>query len=145
MVVHSIMNASPHVRLLAQSATKIALLMPRPKIHRLYSSVANSSLFLSFFTMKRQTTKAIANDKEVVRVTFRLHGPELDQIRDVRDMLSLNAELDAARYLMQRGLEAMSATLASRKATKNMAAQVTTDAIVQAMVAAGFTPEEAKK
>ena len=60
-------------------------------------------------------------------------------------MLSLNSELDAARYLMQRGMEAMSATLASRKASKNMAAQVTTDAIVQAMVAAGFTPDEAKK
>lgn len=84
-------------------------------------------------------------EREVVRVTFRLHGPELEKIRDVQEMLSLNSELDAARYLMQRGLEVMSSTLASRKATKTMAAQVTSDAIVQAMVKAGFTPEEALK
>ena len=86
-----------------------------------------------------------STDKEVVRVTFRLHGPELEQVREVREMLSLNSELDAARYLMQRGMEALSASLASRKASRNMAAQVSTDAIVKAMVAAGFTPEEAKK
>lgn len=43
-------------------------------------------------------------EKEVVRVTFRLHGPELQQVREVREMLSLNSELDAARYIMQRGL-----------------------------------------
>lgn len=83
--------------------------------------------------------------KEVVRVTFRLHGAELMHVRDVRDMLSLNSELDAARYLMQRGMEAIAATLASSKASKNMSAQVQTKAIIDAMVAAGFTPEEAKK
>ncbi len=80
-----------------------------------------------------------------MRVTFRLHGPELLQIREVREMLSLNSELDAARYLMQRGLEAMSATLASRQASKKMQAQVSTEAIVREMIKAGFTPEEAKK
>jgi len=82
--------------------------------------------------------------KEIIRITFRLHGPELEQVREVRDMLSLNSELDAARYLMQRGLEVLSATLASRKASKNMAAMVNSDAIVQAMLKAGFTPEAAK-
>ncbi|HVU17430.1 MAG TPA: hypothetical protein VHD32_10915 [Candidatus Didemnitutus sp.] len=83
--------------------------------------------------------------KELIRVTFRLHGPELEQIREVQEMLSLNSELDAARYLMQRGLEAMSATLASRKATKHMQSQVNTEAIVREMVKAGFTPEAALK
>lgn len=83
--------------------------------------------------------------KEIIRVTFRLHGPELEQVREVREMLSLNSELDAARYLMQRGMEAMSATLASSKASRKMASAVTSDAIVQAMVKAGFTPEEAKQ
>ena len=91
---------------------------------------------------KALRTQRHPGDKEIVRATFRLHGPELDQVREVRDMLSLNSELDAARYLMQRGLEAMSATLASRKASKNMAAQVTSAAIVEAMVAAGFSPEK---
>lgn len=94
---------------------------------------------------KSPNKSASPEPKEVVRVTFRLHGPELEQAREIRDMLSLNSELDAARYLMQRGLEAMSATLASRKASKGMAAMVNTDAIVQAMVKAGFTPEEALK
>lgn len=73
-------------------------------------------------------------NREVVRVTFRLHGPELKQIRDVRDMLSLNSELDAARYLMQRGLEAMSAILASRTASQNMAAQINAKAMLEEMV-----------
>lgn len=92
---------------------------------------------------KRSKTKE--EPKEVVRIAFRLHGPELASVREVQDMLSLNSELDATRYLMQRGLEAMSATLASRRASKNMAAQMNSNSIVQAMIAAGFTPEEAKK
>lgn len=60
-------------------------------------------------------------------------------------MLSLNSELDAARYLMQRGLEVMSATLASRKASSKMASQVTTEAIVREMFKAGFAPDSAAK
>lgn len=98
--------------------------------------------------MKKQRKPVMpshSQEKEIVRVTFRLHGPELLQIREVREMLSLNSELDAARYLMQRGLEAMSATLASRQASKKMQAQVSTEAIVREMIKAGFTPEEAKK
>lgn len=95
---------------------------------------------------KPRKLTAIPEPKEVVRVTFRLHGPELEQVREVREMLSLNAELDAARYLMQRGLEAMSSTLASRRASKNMAAQINPDAIVngmvQAMLKAGYEPKE---
>lgn len=70
--------------------------------------------------------------KEIVRVTFRLHGPELEQIREVRDMLSLNAELDAARYLMQRGLEAMTPILTSRRSQNKMAENTATDQIVAA-------------
>jgi len=83
--------------------------------------------------MKRQKAK-IVTDKEIVRVTFRLHGRELEQMREIRDMLSLNSELDAARYLMQRGLEAMSATLASRKASNAMSKAIDADQIVAAMM-----------
>lgn len=83
--------------------------------------------------------------KELIRVTFRLHGPELEQVREVRDMLSLNSELDAARYLMQRGLEAMTATLSSRRTHAHMMKQVTTEAMIETMMSKGFTPEEAKK
>lgn len=92
--------------------------------------------------MPRNTQKEPVTAREVVRATFRFHGPELQQLREVQEMLSLNSELDAARYLIQRGLEAMSATLASRKASKNMAAQMTSDAIVKAMIGAGFSPEK---
>ena len=45
--------------------------------------------------------------KEIIRVTLRLHGPELKRVRELREMLSLNSEVDATRYLMQRGLEAV--------------------------------------
>jgi len=85
--------------------------------------------------------------KEVVRATFRLHGPELAQVREVRDMLSLNSELDAARYLMQRGLEAMTPILTSRRSQTQMAQNVTSENIVAAMKSVGFDKlmaEEAK-
>jgi len=72
--------------------------------------------------------------KEVVRIAFRLHGPELASVREVREMLSLNSELDAARYLMQRGLEAMSAILASRRASASMASNVNADVIMEALI-----------
>jgi hypothetical protein len=78
--------------------------------------------------------------KEIVRCTFRFHGPELEQIREVRDMLSLNTEVDAARYLMQRGLEAMTSTLTSRRTQRQMAAQVTTEAVVKTMIGLGYEP-----
>jgi hypothetical protein len=60
--------------------------------------------------------------KELVRCTLRLSGPELSQVREVRDLLSLNTELDATRYLMQRGLEAMSAQLGSMRMLRKMEA-----------------------
>lgn len=89
-------------------------------------------------------TKSADSTKEVVRVSFRLHGPELEQVREVREMLSLNSELDAARYLMQRGLEAMTPTLSSRRTHAHMAKQISTEAIVQTMFDKGFVPDEQK-
>ena len=71
--------------------------------------------------------------KEVVRVTFRFHGAELQQIREVQEMLSLNSEVDAARHLILRGLEAMMPVLMSRRAQTKMAQSVNPDQIVQAM------------
>lgn len=85
-------------------------------------------------------------EKEVVRITFRLHGPELVQVREVKEMLSLNSELDAARYIMQRGLEAMGATLASRRSTAKMAASVDPEKMMEQMLAKlGFTADDLKK
>jgi len=83
--------------------------------------------------------------REIVRVTFRLHGPELDQIREIREMLSLNSEVDAARYLMQRGLEALTPVLSSRRSQAKMAQNVSADQIVGAMKAIGFDPEKLMK
>jgi hypothetical protein len=40
---------------------------------------------------------SVDGGKEIVRVTFRFHGAELGQIREVQEMLSLNTEVDAAR------------------------------------------------
>lgn len=58
--------------------------------------------------------------KELVRCTIRLSGAELAQVREVRDLLSLNAEIDACRYLMQRGLEVLSGALSTRRLVKKM-------------------------
>jgi hypothetical protein len=95
--------------------------------------------------MKPQKTKLSQSPKELVRIAFRLHGPELDQVREVREMLSLNTELDAVRYLMQRGLEAMTATLSSRRTHAHMMKQVNTEVIVQTMLDKGFVPDESKQ
>jgi hypothetical protein len=90
--------------------------------------------------------EVIDAEKEVVRITFRLHGPELAQVREVREMLSLNSELDAARYIMQRGLEAMAATLASRRSTAKMAASMDPEKLVAQMIEQmGITPDQLKK
>jgi len=58
--------------------------------------------------------------KELVRCTMRLHGAELAQVREICELLSLNAEVDACRYLMQRGLEALSAPLGVRRIQRKM-------------------------
>ena len=51
---------------------------------------------------------------------MRLHGAELAQIREVCELLSLNAEVDGCRYLMQRGLEALSPQLGARRMQRKM-------------------------
>lgn len=94
--------------------------------------------------MPKKPATTQPESKELVRVTFRLHGPELEQVREVREMLSLNSELDAARYLMQRGLEAMTPTLSSRRTHAHMMKQVSTEAMIEAMFNKGFLPQEAK-
>ena len=71
--------------------------------------------------------------KEVLRVTFRFHGPELVKIREVREMLSLNTEVDAARYLMQRGLEVITATLTSYRVQGQMRQEVNATALIEQM------------
>lgn len=91
------------------------------------------------------TKKSKNPQKEVVRVAFRFHGPELAQIRDVRDMLSLNSETDAARYLMQRGLEAITATLTSRRTQEKMAQMVggmDPEAIIKKLIDSGYEPQK---
>ena len=88
--------------------------------------------------MAKKSTSAKTQDKDIIRATFRFHGPELAQLREIRDMLSLNSELDAARYLMQRGLESMQPVLGNRRTQK----QVTPEAIIQQLMANGFAPKE---
>lgn len=87
-------------------------------------------------------TNAVTKDtsKEIVRCTFRFHGPELEQIREVRDMLSLNSEVDAARYLMQRGLEVMTASLTSRRTQIQMTSRITPEAMIKTMIGLGYEP-----
>ena len=58
--------------------------------------------------------------KQLVRCTMRLHGAELAQIREVCELLSLNAEVDGCRYLMQRGLEVLSPQLGVRRMQRKM-------------------------
>jgi hypothetical protein len=102
------------------------------------------TLWLLLTLDRRMAKKAPAKDvmKETIRVTFRFHGAELEQIREVRDMLSLNSEVDAARYLMQRGLEAMTSSLTSRRVQSKMGQQVNAEQLIKQMVSMGFGPEK---
>ena len=119
-----------------------------PKDAKSKQTVTNSDSRHLFWYAKKQQSQSVATlvpDKEIVRVTFRPHGPELAQVREVRDMLSLNSELDAARYLMQRGLEAISATLASHNASESMASQINAQAVLEQMVKTMAKLESAKR
>lgn len=98
--------------------------------------------FVEKFRMAKKTSSSPSKEKEVVRATFRFYGAELSQLREICDMLSLNSELDAARYLMQRGLEAMTATLTSRRTQAQMAQSVNAEAIIKQMTEMGFEPKE---
>ena len=57
-------------------------------------------------------------------------------------MLSLNSEVDAARYLIQRGLEAITATLTSRRVQNNMGKMVNPEMIVKTMMGMGVFEEK---
>ena len=92
--------------------------------------------------MAKKFTSAKTQEKEVIRATFRFYGAELGQLREIRDMLSLNSELDAARYLMQRGLEAMTATLTSCRTQAKMAQGVNAEEIIKKMVEMGYAPDK---
>lgn len=48
---------------------------------------------------------------EVVRVNFRVRGEFLERLREVRELCALTSESEAARYLVNRGFEAMNAQL----------------------------------
>jgi hypothetical protein len=113
------------------------------KVRQKASFIDNKASLGAFLCVpKRSSNEPL---KEVVRVTFRFHGAELGQIREVRDMLSLNNEVDAARYLMQRGLEAMTATLTSRRSQNLMAQQVNGEAMMKQLVAAMADAEKQAK
>ncbi len=91
--------------------------------------------------MPKSTTDFLPSkkpSKEIVRATFRFHGPELKQIREVQEMLSLNTEIDAARYLMQRGLEALTPVLSSRRSQAQMASVVNPQQIFETLLKNGY-------
>ena len=84
--------------------------------------------------------KLIRVKPDVVRVALRLHGEELERVREVQEALRLNAEIDAVRYLIMRGSEALSVGLSARRAQVDALKGITPDAMVKAMLANGFEP-----
>lgn len=65
---------------------------------------------------------ATANNDQV-RVNFRIKGPFLDHVHDVMDLCGLGNETEAVRYLAQRGLEALSGQLQTRRLMRRMEGQ----------------------
>jgi hypothetical protein len=59
--------------------------------------------------------------EDQIRISFRVRGKQLAQIRDVQELLALNTPGDAYQYLAQRGLEALSAQIQARTVIKKFA------------------------
>lgn len=53
-----------------------------------------------------------------IRISFRVRGAQLAQLRDVQEIMGLNTPGEAHQYLAQRGLEAISPQLLARKVFK---------------------------
>lgn len=62
---------------------------------------------------------------DVVRVHMAWKGAELASIQEVRDLVSLNDEASTIRYLVTRGIEAMTPQLANRRMIRKLESQYT--------------------
>lgn len=58
-----------------------------------------------------------------MRLNLRASGDFLERLREVRELCSLDSESAAARYLINRGLEAMTAQLQTLRLYRKMEAQ----------------------
>ena len=63
------------------------------------------------------------NVQEVVRVNMAWRGDELANLRECQALLRLNDEAATVRYLVARGMEAMSASLGARRLALKMESQ----------------------
>lgn len=59
------------------------------------------------------------------RLSLQLSGEELAKFEEARELLGLNDGASTIRYLVQRGLESMSAQLASRRMIRRVEAEFT--------------------
>ena len=56
--------------------------------------------------------------KEEVRISFRVKGPKLAQLREVQDLMAFDTLTEAHQYLAQRGMEVLGQQLVLRKVMK---------------------------
>lgn len=59
------------------------------------------------------------------RMSLQLSGDELAKFVEAQELLGLNDAASTVRYLIQRGLESMSAQLASRRMIKRLESEFT--------------------
>ena len=79
--------------------------------------------------------------QESIRIGLRLSGALLEGTRDVRDMCGLNDETAAARYLVSRGLEALSNQLRAKRLMDKMEEHYTPQQMLDFMRSRGIVPE----
>ena len=58
--------------------------------------------------------------EDTARIGFRVRGAYLAQLRDVQDVMGFNTPTETIQYLAQRGLEAMSGSLAIKRTFKKL-------------------------
>lgn len=79
---------------------------------------------------------------ESIRVGIRLTGRLLDTIRETQELLGLHDEPATVRYLMTRGMEAMSEKLRAKRLFDRMQAQFTPQEVFSFMQEKGLLDAE---
>ena len=68
--------------------------------------------------------------KENVRISFRVRGPKLAQLRDAQELLGLDSLTETYQYLALRGLETISNQLMQRKVFRDAMGRINVEELL---------------
>ncbi len=80
--------------------------------------------------------------KDTLKISLRLTGRLLESVKETQDLLGLQDETATARYLVTRGMEAISEKLRAKRLFDRMEAQVSPQEVFGFMQDRGLLDEE---